>query len=765
MTGKEGASHKDQGVAQLSFKRTEQVRLLYMQALVSNSVIILISILYYFLLRSHLHSSLLLIWLVLLLIISSYRLFLWHSQARRPKSRPTEFWLSRYLIACGLLGTVWSLIYPFLINSNDPLVFASLLILAFGVMSSAVPILSACVPAFILYTYPQGIVLVATLVWMEDSNYSWLALAVGIYLLMLTLFSRNTHKSIFKSINLQQQNHSLIDDLNIEINQRETLITKRTSELKKKNEELIHEMKERQNAEEELRSSERKYRELINSSPDLRYRTDSSGKIVFVSPSVKKISGYSVEDLTGQRMDGFYVNPEERENVLALLQKNGFVTDYESQLKRKDGSVWWASTNAQIFKNSDGEVIGVEGVTRDVTARRQAEEEKSILEAQLHQAQKLESIGTLAGGVAHEFNNMLAIILGNNQLLMEELSHESLVRESTEEIRIEGIRARDVVKQLLTFSRQDDVVTKVLDFKSVVEESIKLIRSTTPVNVKIEQHVSVGPCLVLGNDTQINQLLINLCNNGVDALPEQGGVITITLLNETISQQHVTHPAKMEAGEYVKLMVSDNGVGMKSEILDRIFEPYYTTKNIGEGTGIGLAIVHGIVERHGGTIMADSKPGHGTTYTIFLPVYDGPLVKVTGRQNELPVGEESILYVDDEESIVRIGKRLLEKLGYTVEASTNPEEALKLVRNDPNRFDLLITDMAMPSMTGDQLIVETLKIRADLPTIICTGYSATVSKKDAANIGARSYIMKPIKKSELATTVRTVLDEAKVIVK
>jgi CheY-like chemotaxis protein len=317
------------------------------------------------------------------------------------------------------------------------------------------------------------------------------------------------------------------------------------------------------------------------------------------------------------------------------------------------------------------------------------------------------------------------------------------------------------VKQLLTFSRQGNAVKKALDFTFVVQESIKLIRSSTPVNIKIEQNLSADTYPVMGNDTQINQLLINLCNNAIDALPVKGGLITIELLNETIDILQTKYQTKLKPGQYAKLIVSDNGVGMDKVILDRVFEPYFTTKDIGEGTGIGLAVVHGIVERHGGAIYVDSKPGQGTIFTIFLPAHEGLLEQETDEQDILPVGDECILYVDDEPSIALLGKRHLENLGYTAESTTDPQKALDMVRSDPIKFDLLITDMAMPNMTGDQLIIETLKIRQDMPTIICTGYSAKISEKEAADIGARSYIMKPINKSELATTVRKVLDSAK----
>ncbi len=344
---------------------------------------------------------------------------------------------------------------------------------------------------------------------------------------------------------------------------------------------------------------------------------------------------------------------------------------------------------------------------------------------------------------------------------MEDLPQGSLARESTEEIRIAGIRARDVVKQLLTFSRQDDAVKSVMDFKLVVQESMKLIRSSTPVNIKIDQNLSADTYPVMCNDTQINQLLINVCNNAVDALPEKGGIITIELLNETIDVQQTKQQTKLPPGQYTKLTVSDNGIGMDTETLDRVFEPYFTTKDIGEGSGIGMAVVHGIVERHGGAIIVDSKTGRGTTFTIFLPAHEGLFERETDEANILPVGDEYILYVDDEPFIAKLGKRLLEGLGYTTESTTDPEKALDMVRNDPSKFDLIITDMTMPNMTGDQLIIETLKIRQDMPTIICSGYSSNISEKKAADIGVHSFIVKPINKSELAKVVRKVLDSAK----
>lgn len=437
----------------------------------------------------------------------------------------------------------------------------------------------------------------------------------------------------------------------------------------------------------------------------------------------------------------------------ALRGKQGTHEVYKLQ-RRDTGETWFGSYNYAPIYNNEGGITGSVVVAHDIT-------EKLQIQAQLTQAQKMEAIGNLAGGIAHEFNNILSIIIGNNELVMEDLPEWSLARKSTEEIRIAGLRARDVVKQLLTFSRQDNTAKKVVNIRSLVHDSMKLIRSSIPANIEIRQALSDDVSPILGNDTQINQIFINLCNNTVDALPDIGGVLEVNLSNETVDEKHAKQYPSLQYGQYIKLVVSDNGIGMDKKTLDRVFEPYFTTKDIGKGTGIGMAVVHGIVERHGGSIIADSHPGQGTTFTIFFPAYEGPQEQETDNQNYLPTGEECILYVDDETSIAHLGKRHLESLGYKAESTTDPFKALEMVKTDPHRFDLVITDMAMPKMTGDQLIVEILKIRQDMPTIICTGYSAKISENEAKERGVSSFAMKPLAKSDLATKVRKVLDETK----
>ena len=433
----------------------------------------------------------------------------------------------------------------------------------------------------------------------------------------------------------------------------------------------------------------------------------------------------------------------------------------ELRFVKKDGELFYARLECLLIKSKGDDLKEIRATVSDITESKQAENERDDLSNQLFQSQKHESIGTLAGGIAHEFNNVLSIIIGNNELVMDELPEWSPAKENTEEIRIAGLRARDMVKQLLLFSRRTDAKKKPVQIGSVVKESLQLIRTSTPANIHINQHIAGDIAPIFGNTTQINQLLINLCVNAVDAMITTGGVITIGLNNETIHEDFSNSQVSLSPGRYVKLMVSDTGHGMDKHTLDRIFEPYFTTKAVGKGTGIGLAVVHGIVGKHNGIIYAESLPGKGSVFTILLPVYEGPMDQEPETDIGFPTGNERILLVDDELSLFKLGQQRLEGLGYTVQGSTDASEVLGIFKTDPNAFDLIITDMAMPNMTGDQLAAEILKIRPDIPILLCTGYSQKLSAEKAREMGISAFVMKPLDRKDFAVIVRKVLDEAR----
>jgi CheY-like chemotaxis protein len=371
----------------------------------------------------------------------------------------------------------------------------------------------------------------------------------------------------------------------------------------------------------------------------------------------------------------------------------------------------------------------------------------------------MESIGTLSGGIAHDFNNLLGIILGNAELAMDDMPEWHSAKFNLNEIRTASLRARDVVKQLLSFSRKTDPKQRPVKLVQIVEETLRILRSSIPTSVEIHQNIPNDvEDTILADSTQINQVMINLFTNAAHAMEDTGGVITIGI--ENIDLDHVSAPIypDLSPGSYVKLTVSDTGTGIDHEIKDRIFDPYFTTKEVGKGTGIGLSVVHGIIKSHNGAIIVDSQFGKGTTFCIFFPVAEEAVVIEAEPDDEFPTGNEKILIVDDEESMVDIGRRRLERLGYQVEARTNPMEALNLFRADPDQFDLVITDMTMPHITGDNLVKEILNIRPDMPTILCTGFSEKIDEEKAKQIGVREYIEKPIGQGKLSRLVRKVLD-------
>jgi len=433
----------------------------------------------------------------------------------------------------------------------------------------------------------------------------------------------------------------------------------------------------------------------------------------------------------------------------------------ELELKRKSESPQWVRADIQ----ADIDDTGNHGQTRiillDITAQKAAEAALVESERHLRRSQKMESIGTLAGGIAHEINNVLSIIIGNNELVMDELPRWGHARQYSEEIQSAGMRARDVVKQLLAFSRHDDAGRKPMRIDVVVRETMMLMRASITTHIDIRPSIADDVGAILGNATQINQLLINLINNAADAISGADGVISVDLGNATLDAHGAARRPPLTAGSYVKLVVRDNGAGIDPQIMDQIFDPYFTTKDVGKGTGIGLAVAHGIVQRHHGAITVESRPGKGAAFIVFFPIFTGDIQPQPRAQRTLPSGAERILFVDDELCLLKLGKKRLEKLGYDVAGATDPEEALDIFQSDPDRFDLVISDMAMPKMTGDQLARAILNIRPDMPVMLCTGYSEKMSEKTALEMGIRSFVMKPLDMKAFALSVRHALDEAK----
>jgi len=371
----------------------------------------------------------------------------------------------------------------------------------------------------------------------------------------------------------------------------------------------------------------------------------------------------------------------------------------------------------------------------------------------------MEAIGTLAGGIAHDFNNILFPITGYTEMLLQDIPDNSPFHESLSEILAGTKRAGDLVTQILTFSRQKEHELKPLKIEVVVKEALKLIKSSLPTTIKVRQNVNKDCGLVMADPTQIHQIVMNLCTNAFHAMEETGGKLTITLKEVELSAEDLKNPAII-SGSHVCLTVADTGPGIGQGIIGRIFDPYFTTKEEGKGTGLGLAVVHGIVKSHGGQISVYSEPGKGTEFQICLPVIKKQ--KETAKvETDAPIqkGDERILLVDDQDVIVQLEKQMLDRLGYHVTTRTSSTDALEAFRMQPDKFDLVITDLTMPDMTGDKLAQKLMAIRPDIPVILCTGFTEKMSKEKAEALGFKGFLMKPIVMNDLAKSIREALEK------
>ena len=399
-----------------------------------------------------------------------------------------------------------------------------------------------------------------------------------------------------------------------------------------------------------------------------------------------------------------------------------------------------------------------------VIDHKQAEEEKKKLEEQLRQTQKMEAIGTLAGGIAHDFNNVLGSIIGYADLAMDDIQEGTIARSNLEQVLIAGSRAKQLIKQILTFSRKAEEGQKLIQVAPVIEESLKMLRASIPSTIEIRQNIESQDGIISGNPTQIHQVVINLCTNAAHAMGENGGVLKVGLEEVSIDSDIVTHYGDLKMGQYLKLTIKDTGCGIERDAIDRVFEPFFTTKDVDKGTGMGLSVVHGIVKDHNGTITVESQPQKGTTFNVFLPkIGSGDLPE--DELPEIPRGQgELILLVDDDPSIVGMMTQVLERLGYSVTAKTSSIDAVETFTTEPGKFDLVITDYAMPGMTGKELAQEVMNVRPDIPVVLCTGFSEDIDAKDARRMGIKDFVMKPVTREKIAAIIRKILDEKEIAV-
>jgi len=485
---------------------------------------------------------------------------------------------------------------------------------------------------------------------------------------------------------------------------------------------------------------------------------DRDGNVVIWNKAAEQISGYSRDEVMshGKIWEWSYPDAEYREEIFSkarmIIEQGGTLENFETTIRTKSNNSKIISWHSRNLADEKGEPIGSIALGRDVTATK-------LLEAELVQARKMESVGTMASGIAHDFNNILFMITGNAELAMEDISEWNPVYNNLKEIKSAGLRAAGIVNQLLNFSRKTDQEFKPIRAVTVIKDVIEFLRSTIPTTIEFRKQLPDIETTILGDPTQINQMMINLCINASQAMEATGGILDIAVENITLDETTVERHSDLAPGDYLKITIIDTGPGIEPQTMGRIFDPYFTTKGVGKGSGMGLAVVHGIVKNHNGTITVDSQPGEGATFTILFPViYEKPEMNVP-VSDKIPRGNgEKILYIDDEVSIAKMVEQMLERQGYSVEAQTSPATALELFLSQPDAFDLVITDMTMPQMTGVQLSEKLKEVRPDIPVIICSGHSALIDEEKAKTIGIDGYVMKPLVMRDIAKSIRNVLD-------
>jgi len=503
----------------------------------------------------------------------------------------------------------------------------------------------------------------------------------------------------------------------------------------------------RARVERELRVSEERFKQLSESSSDGVVIHDQ-GVALHFNQVFLDMYGYTRDELQGQDVISLLLTPESQKMARKRVEENSWES-YEAVGVRKNGQEFPLEIRVR-YLDLEGRLLRVSS-TRDLTQQKK-------MEAHLVQSQKLEAIGTLAGGIAHDFNNILSAILGYAQLAQLEVPRGSELENDLEQIVIAGNRARDLVRQILTFSRQTQSEPIPLSLISIVKETLKMIRASLPTTIEIRAQLE-SDAFILADPTQIHQVLMNLVTNAALSMRSDGGTLDIQLKNRILSPDEIASYPGVQPGKFVQLSVGDTGCGMSPEVQRRIFEPFFTTRSPGEGTGLGLSMVHGIVHDLGGTILVYSEEGAGSVFRILLPVFQNQTgeVELELGEDDLPRGTERILVVDDETFQTDLASRILGGLGYRVTAVNSSQEALDLFLKDPSAFDLVISDMTMPRMTGDVLISRLRNARADIPVLLCTGYSERATNERMEEWGIQAFAIKPLSRREMAEKVREAL--------
>jgi len=511
-----------------------------------------------------------------------------------------------------------------------------------------------------------------------------------------------------------------------------------------------------------LKAAETQYRGMFENAIEGIYQSTPDGRYLVANAALARMYGYeTAEELMNQVSDiqnQIYVDAALRERFKRQIEQTGFVHGLEYQVRRRDGSIIWISESARAVRDATGAIHQYEGFIDNITDRKQAEADRAKLEKQMLHAQKMDAIGTLAGGMAHDFNNILCAILGYTELALNDSQIRSVTRENLEMVLKSAHRAKDLIKRILTFSRPTDTQRRPLKLGTVLKEAVKMLNATLPSSIAIHVDIRTDNDVVVADATEMHQVIMNLGTNAGHAMKTKGGRLEYEL--EALELESDAAAARsLPPGSYVHLMARDTGRGMSPEIIEKIFEPFFTTKTAGRGTGLGLTLVQKIISRSGGHIQVSSQVGQGTTFHLYLPQSPEPSAPVPADTHELLRGHrERILVVDDEIPLLGMMQQQLRKMGYRVITRADSLEAMKTFCADPDHFDLVITDHTMPGLLGSELAEELGAIRPDLPVILMTGLNQPPDPAVSRHASRRFVFQKPVDFAELSHCLRKFLD-------